>query len=74
MVDQELLDIARRRVAERVDPRTLEAFQLTAVEGLSGNEAAARLRMKVTAVYMARSRVQKLLRQEIEKLYRAGCA
>jgi hypothetical protein len=38
------------------------------VEGKSGAEAAARLMMKVAAVYMAKSRVQRLLRQEVEKL------
>jgi RNA polymerase sigma-70 factor (ECF subfamily) len=66
--DQELLALAQERVARRVDPRTLQAFQLTAIEGLTGVEAAARLRMKVEAVYMARSRVQKLLRRELGKL------
>ena len=40
--DRELLDEATARVRLRVAPRTWEAFELTAVEGQSGAEAAAR--------------------------------
>ncbi len=66
--DLELLEIARSRVAQRVDARTMQAYELTAVGGLSGEEAAARLEMKAAAVYMARSRVLKLLREEVQRL------
>jgi hypothetical protein len=34
--DRELLEIARCRVAQRVDARTRQTYQLTAVEVLSG--------------------------------------
>ena len=39
------------RVRLRVEPQTWEAFRLTATEGLSGDAAAARLGMRLTAVY-----------------------
>ncbi|HEX4612468.1 MAG TPA: sigma-70 family RNA polymerase sigma factor [Urbifossiella sp.] len=63
--DRELLDVASARVRVRVEPSSWEAFRLTAVEGLSGAEAGGRLGMKPTAVLMARSRVQKMLRDEL---------
>ncbi len=66
--DQELFQEARKRVHQRVEPRTWEAFQLTAVEGLSGAEAAGRLGMKVLTVYKARSKVQTMLREEVARL------
>ncbi len=70
--DHEILELAQQRVAQRVDARTLEAFRLTAEQGLTGEDAARQLDMKVAAVYMARSRVQKLLREEVEKLEQLG--
>jgi RNA polymerase sigma-70 factor (ECF subfamily) len=63
--DQELLEQARQRVQQRVEPQTWEAFRLTALENLSGADAAERLNMKVTAVFKARSRVQQMLRDEL---------
>jgi RNA polymerase sigma-70 factor (ECF subfamily) len=66
--DRELLEEATAQVRLRVAPRTWEAFQLTALEGLSGAEAAARLQMRVASVFKAKSRVQKLLQEEIAEL------
>ena len=63
--DQELLEEASERVRRRVEPHTWEAFRLTAVEGLSGAEAAARLSMKVATVFKAKSKVQQLLQEEV---------
>jgi RNA polymerase sigma factor (sigma-70 family) len=65
---QETLDEAMTRVQLRVKPPTWEAFRLQALEGLSGAETAGRLHMTVTAVFVARSRVQRLLQEEVEKL------
>jgi RNA polymerase sigma-70 factor (ECF subfamily) len=59
---------AMARVQLRVSRSTWEAFRLLAVEGQSGAEVAARLKMTVGAVYMAKSRVQEMLRQEVQKL------
>jgi RNA polymerase sigma factor (sigma-70 family) len=66
--DLELLEEAERRVRRRVAPHTWEAYRLTAVEGLSGAEAAARLGMKVAAVFVSRSHVMKHLRIEVRGL------
>jgi RNA polymerase sigma-70 factor (ECF subfamily) len=66
--DREALDQAMIRVAGRVHPKTWDAFRLTAVEGVSGADAAARLGMKVTALYVAKSSVLKMLREEIRTL------
>jgi RNA polymerase sigma-70 factor (ECF subfamily) len=66
--NRELLDEAMARVRVRVQPHTWEAFRLLAVEGLSGAEASARLNMKVATVFVARSKVQKMLQEEVHKL------
>lgn len=66
--DQELLAEARERVQERVEPHTWEAFHLTAVEGLSGAETAERLGLKVATVFKAKSKVQKMLQEEVARL------
>jgi len=66
--DQELLKEASNLVQLRVEPRTWEAFQLLAVQGLSGAEAAQRLQMKVATVFVARSKVQRMLREELARL------
>ena len=66
--DRELLDEASARVRSRVVPRTWQAFELTAVQGQSGADAAAALGMKVATVFVARSKVQKMLREELRKL------
>lgn len=59
--EHELLE----RVRLRVQPQTRDAFRLTAIDGLRGAEAAARLGMSVTSVYKAKSNVQKLLVAEV---------
>jgi RNA polymerase sigma-70 factor (ECF subfamily) len=66
--DRELLEEATLRVRLRVEPRTWEAFRLLALDGCSGAEAAAQLQMKVATVFVAKSKVQKMLQEEIHKL------
>ncbi len=68
--DREVLDQAIARVRLRVEPRTWEAFRLTTAEGLTGLEAAARTGMEVAAVYKAKSKVQKMLKDETHRLQR----
>ena len=62
--DLELLEEASRRVRGRVLPRTWDAYELTAVECLSGAEAATRLGMSVAAVFTAKASVLRMLRDE----------
>ena len=66
--DLELLEAAKVRVRLRVAPHTWEAFHLTALEGLPVAEVAPRVRMQVAMVYVAKSKVQKMLQEEIGKL------
>ncbi len=66
--DRELFDEASRRVQLRVREHTWQAFRLTALEGLSGAEAAQRLNMKVATVFVAKHEVQQMLAEEIRRL------
>jgi RNA polymerase sigma-70 factor (ECF subfamily) len=66
--DRELLDEATVRVRLRVEPHTWEAFRLTAIEGQSGADAARQLAMQVATVFKAKSKVQKMLQEELRKL------
>jgi RNA polymerase sigma-70 factor (ECF subfamily) len=66
--DQELFEEAAQRVQARVEPRTWEAFCLTAMEGQSGAAVADKLGMKVATVFKARSKVQHMLHDEIRAL------
>ena len=58
------MDLAMQRVKRRVKPATWEAFQLTAVDGLTGADAAQKLQMAVAHVFVAKNRVQKMLQEE----------
>jgi RNA polymerase sigma-70 factor (ECF subfamily) len=66
--DRDLLDAAMVRVRLRVEARTWEAFRLLALEGRSGAEVGEQLGMKVATAFVARSKVQKMLQEEIQKL------
>ena len=66
--DLEVLAEAQARVQLQVSPRDWKIFEDLALAGRSGPAVARELNMTVTAVLMARSRVQKKLRREIQKL------
>ena len=66
--DSELLELAMHRVRKRIKPANWDAVQLTAVEGLSGADAAKRLGMPVAHVFVAKHRVQKMLQDEVRGL------
>jgi len=66
--ERELLELAMRRVERRVKPSTWEAFRLTAIENLQGVEAARRLNMDVSNVFVHKHRVLKLLEEEVRIL------
>lgn len=70
--DHELLDEAILRVRLRVEPHTWEAFRLTALERMAGALVAERLGMRVATVFKAKSKVQKMLREELSRLDRSG--
>jgi RNA polymerase sigma factor (sigma-70 family) len=66
--DRELLEQAMLRVRLRVQENTWEAFRLTALESRPGREVARALQMTPGAVYVARSKVQKMIQEEIQML------
>jgi RNA polymerase sigma factor (sigma-70 family) len=66
--DLEVLEAAQVRVRLRVAPHTWEAFRLVALEGLSVAEVAATVQLQVAMVYVAKSKVQNMLQEEIAKL------
>jgi RNA polymerase sigma factor (sigma-70 family) len=66
--DRDLLRLAMQRVRDRVEPRTWEAFWLLNLEGLSGEEAVARLGMRLGSTFAASSKVRRLIRQEVRWL------
>lgn len=66
--DRELLESAMKAVRSRVQEHTWEVFRLMTQEDLSGPEVAERLGMKVGAVWVAKSKVQRMLRDEIRTL------
>jgi RNA polymerase sigma-70 factor (ECF subfamily) len=70
--DRELLELACIRVRLRVEPHTWEAFRLTAIERLAGAAVADKLGIKVATVFKAKSKVQKMLREEIGRLEGSG--
>jgi RNA polymerase sigma-70 factor (ECF subfamily) len=58
------------RLDPDVNPQTWEAFRLTALEGLTGAEAARRTGLSVGHVFVAKHRVKTRLHEEIQKLDR----
>jgi RNA polymerase sigma factor (sigma-70 family) len=66
--DTELLALAMREVEERVQTHTWEAFRLLALEGRGGAEVAERLGMQINTAYVARKKVQRMIREIIARL------
>jgi RNA polymerase sigma factor (sigma-70 family) len=70
--DRELLDEAMGRVRLRIEPRTWDAFQLLAIDDWSGAQAAQHLGMKVATVFAYRSKVLRMIREEVTRLDRGS--
>jgi RNA polymerase sigma factor (sigma-70 family) len=66
--EREYLELAMHRVEGRVKPTTWEAFRLTSIENMTGVEAAEKLNMQVSNVFVAKHRVMKLLEEEVRTL------
>ncbi|TWU18132.1 RNA polymerase sigma factor [Allorhodopirellula heiligendammensis] len=65
---RQLAAIAMESVKLKTETKTWMAFELTAMKGLSAEEAGDQIGMSKGAVYVARSRVTAKLRIEIERL------
>jgi RNA polymerase sigma-70 factor (ECF subfamily) len=68
LYDREVLEEAMSRVQRRVAPHTWEAFRLLTFERHSSAQVAPRVGLQVTMVYVAKSKVQKMLREEIDRI------
>ena len=66
--DKEMLEVALVRAKDRVAANTWEAFRLVALEGVAPQAVADRLGVRVSQVYLAKHRVQKLVQEEIRAL------
>jgi RNA polymerase sigma-70 factor (ECF subfamily) len=65
---RELLEVAMAVVQLRVHPHTWQAFVFTAIEGKAGADVAEQLNMKIGTVWVARSKVKKMLQDEVRRL------
>ncbi len=65
---RELLRRASIAVQLRVQPRTWDAYRLTCEEHIAAPQVAHQLAMPVSEVYVAKSRILKMLREEIRKM------
>src|SRR5262249_5413542 len=72
--DFEVLEEAKARVRLRITPRDWQIFEDLALGGRSGPAVARELKISVSAALMAKSRVQKKLREEIRRLEGTGPA
>ena len=63
-----LLEKAMIIVRRRVNDNTWQAFHMTAIDGIGAPVASKSLAMPITAVYKAKSRIQMMLKDEIEQL------
>ncbi|MBX9623033.1 MAG: sigma-70 family RNA polymerase sigma factor [Gemmataceae bacterium] len=70
--DLELAERAMARVRERVADSTWTMFDRTALGGETGAAVAAELGVVVGSVYAARSKVQRLIREEVARLDAGG--
>jgi RNA polymerase sigma-70 factor (ECF subfamily) len=66
--EQEMLREAEERVRLRVKPHTWQAYRRTVVDGVAAAEVAAAIGMPVAEVYVAKSRVIKMLREEVSRM------
>jgi RNA polymerase sigma-70 factor (ECF subfamily) len=66
--DKELLEMALDRARARVRADTWQAFKLAALGGAAPQTVAEQLGMRVSQVYLAKYRVQKIVQEEVRAL------
>ena len=66
--DQEILEVALNRIKSRVQETTFQSFFLMAFEQLSGTQTAEQLGISVANAFAAKSRVDKMLSEEVALL------
>ena len=70
MFDMEVMERAMALVQKHIEPHHWQAFQLLAVQGLSGKEAAEKLGMNLNTVFTARYVVQRKIQETIQRIER----
>ncbi len=65
---RQLAALAMEALKPTLEPKTWAAFEMTAIEGISAEDAGEKLGLSKGAVYVARSRVTAKLRGEIERM------
>ena len=65
---QHVLRAALERVKAQVSAKQFQMFDLHTLQGLSVSEAARALGVSIASVYMAKSRISRLLRRELARL------
>ena len=65
---EQILKEAETRVELRVQPHTWKAYQLTAVHQQPAGQVARELKMRISEIYVAKSRIIKMLRETIAVL------
>lgn len=66
--DKELLEMALLRAKARVADTTWQAFKLAALDGIPPQTVADQLGVRVSQVYLAKHRLQKLVQEEIRAI------
>lgn len=66
--EQEILREAEVRVQLRVAMETWEAYRMTAVDGVKPSVVSQKIGMKTSEVYVAKSRVIKMLKEEVIRI------
>jgi len=69
--EKHLVAAALERVKQQVSPRQFQMFDLHVVQKQSVNATASTLQASIASVYMAKQRVGRLLKKEIQKLERS---
>jgi len=67
-INLELLEEAKIRVKARVAPHTWRAFELIEQSALPIEQIASEVGMQVAMVYVARSKVKRMLKEELAEL------
>jgi RNA polymerase sigma factor (sigma-70 family) len=65
---ENLLQVALNHVKNRVNPAHYEIYHLNVVQGLRARETARALGVRISAVHLAKFRVGKLVRKEVQRL------
>ena len=65
---RELLELAMTEVRDRVQPHTFEAWRMMSLDNVSGAATADALNMSTGAVFVAKSRVDRLMSETVRRL------